>query len=229
MFVCDEQDSNMRDLFGSRYLIQRGCTYDKVEYRTAILPGCPIDSDPVFTYPVALSCHCGACRTDSDECAHRAGGDRAKCTKPVRRLYPYPGQTSYMIPFWLFWFCSVYLVFSLKLLELLCLMIHKWFFLACDGYSDVCTARAVTYCSSRFYCAFVAQRVCAAAPLLSLQWGFILVHISDSIIILLYTHVCVCICVCNSQTYVYLKRDTLNAFQLKLKSLNSSLTKLCLT
>ncbi|KAG7226797.1 hypothetical protein INR49_014146 [Caranx melampygus] len=99
MGFCYSRDSNMRDLFGSRYLIQRGCTYDKVEYRTAILPGCPIDSNPAFTYPVALSCHCGACRTDSDECAHRAGGDRAKCTKPVRHLYPYPGQSSYMIPF----------------------------------------------------------------------------------------------------------------------------------
>lgn len=33
--------------------------------------------------------------------------------------------------------------------------------------------------------------VSAAALLLSLQWGFILVHISDSIIILLYTRVCV--------------------------------------
>ncbi|GAA6216783.1 thyrotropin subunit beta-like [Lates japonicus] len=99
MGFCYSRDSNMRDILGPRYLIQRGCTYDRVEYRTAILPGCPVDSNPVFTYPVALSCHCGACRTDSDECAHRASVDRAKCTKPVRRIYPYPGQSNYMIPF----------------------------------------------------------------------------------------------------------------------------------
>lgn len=96
--LCGEQDSNMRDLFGSRFLIQRGCTYDKVEYRTAVLPGCSAAADPVFTYPVALSCHCGACRTDSDECAHRASVDGPGCSKPVRRLYPYSDLRDYMIP-----------------------------------------------------------------------------------------------------------------------------------
>lgn len=94
-----EQDSNMPDILGPRFLIQRGCTYDKVEYRTAILPGCPAHADPVFTYPVALSCHCGACRTDSDECAHRASLDGDRCTKPVRRLYPYAGHRNDLISF----------------------------------------------------------------------------------------------------------------------------------
>ncbi|XP_044204628.1 thyroid stimulating hormone subunit beta a [Thunnus albacares] len=99
MGFCYSRDSNMRDILGPRFLIQKGCTYDKVEYRTAILPGCPINANPVFTYPVALSCHCGACRTDSDECAHRTSVDGARCTKPVRRIYPYPGQSNYVIPF----------------------------------------------------------------------------------------------------------------------------------
>ncbi|CAG11806.1 unnamed protein product [Tetraodon nigroviridis] len=89
----------MRDILGPRFLVQRGCTYDKVEYRTAVLPGCSIDVDPTFTYPVALSCHCGACRTDSNQCAHRASMDGARCTKPLRNLYPFPGQGNYMIPF----------------------------------------------------------------------------------------------------------------------------------
>lgn len=88
----------MRDILGPRFLIQRGCTYEKVEYRTAVLPGCPMDANPTFTYPVALSCHCSSCRTDSDECAHRASGQGARCTKPVRLVYPHPGN--YMIPFW---------------------------------------------------------------------------------------------------------------------------------
>ncbi|XP_004068844.1 thyrotropin subunit beta-like [Oryzias latipes] len=96
---CYSRDSNMRDIFGPRFLIQRGCTYDKVEYRSAILPGCPLESNPVFTYPVALSCHCSACRTDSDECTHRASTGGGRCTKPVRLVHPYPGQSTYMILF----------------------------------------------------------------------------------------------------------------------------------
>ncbi|RVE72926.1 hypothetical protein OJAV_G00045330 [Oryzias javanicus] len=96
---CYSRDSNMRDIFGPRFLIQRGCTYDEVEYRSAVLPGCPLESNPVFTYPVALSCHCGACRTDSDECTHRASTGGGRCTKPVRLVHPYPGQSTYMILF----------------------------------------------------------------------------------------------------------------------------------
>ncbi|XP_056293761.1 thyroid stimulating hormone subunit beta a [Pseudoliparis swirei] len=99
MGFCYSRDSNVRGIFGPRFQIQAGCTYDEVEYRTAILPGCPADSDPVFTYPAALSCHCGACRTDSDECAQRASVGRARCTKPVRRIYRYPGESNYLTPF----------------------------------------------------------------------------------------------------------------------------------
>ncbi|XP_075881098.1 thyrotropin subunit beta-like [Nelusetta ayraudi] len=98
MGFCYSSDSNVRNLVGSRYVVQRGCTYDKVEYRTAVLPGCPAAANPVFTYPAALSCHCGSCRTDSDECAHRASMDRTGCTKPVRGLYPYSDWRDYMIP-----------------------------------------------------------------------------------------------------------------------------------
>uniref|UniRef100_A0A673YWS8 Thyrotropin subunit beta n=1 Tax=Salmo trutta TaxID=8032 RepID=A0A673YWS8_SALTR len=70
----------------------RGCTYDQVEYHTVILPGCPLHANPLFTYPVALSCHCGTCNTDSDVYAHKASsGDSPRCTKPLRHIYPYPG------------------------------------------------------------------------------------------------------------------------------------------
>ncbi|XP_068614526.1 thyrotropin subunit beta-like [Brachionichthys hirsutus] len=98
MGFCYSRDSNMRDVLGPRFLFQRGCTYDEVAYRTAVLPGCPISTNPVFTYPVAISCHCGTCRTDSNECAHRASADGARCAKPFRRLYPYPGQSNHMTP-----------------------------------------------------------------------------------------------------------------------------------
>ncbi|TWW62306.1 Thyrotropin subunit beta [Takifugu flavidus] len=99
MGFCYSRDSNMRDILGPRFLVQRGCTYDKVEYRTAILPGCSIQANPTFTYPVALSCHCGACRTESNECAHRASMDGARCTKPFRDLSLFSGQSNYMISF----------------------------------------------------------------------------------------------------------------------------------
>uniref|UniRef100_A0A6Q2Y9M3 Thyrotropin subunit beta n=1 Tax=Esox lucius TaxID=8010 RepID=A0A6Q2Y9M3_ESOLU len=81
MGFCYSRDSNMKEMAGPRFLIQRGCTYNKVEYRTVTLPGCPLRADPLFTYPVALSCHCGTCNTNSDECAHKAGsGDGARCS-----------------------------------------------------------------------------------------------------------------------------------------------------
>ncbi|KAF7651745.1 hypothetical protein LDENG_00106290 [Lucifuga dentata] len=92
MGLCYSRDSNMRGILRPRFLIQKGfliqngCTYEEVEYRTVILPGCSINADRVFTYPVALSCHCGACRTDSNECTHRAIGHGAQCTKSVRFL-----------------------------------------------------------------------------------------------------------------------------------------------
>ncbi|KAM3621246.1 uncharacterized protein V6R79_008409 [Siganus canaliculatus] len=99
MGFCYTRESNLRDILSPRVLAQQGCTYDKVEYRTAVLPGCPLEANAAFTYPVALSCHCGACRTNSDECAHRAGRDGARCSKPVRPLQPHPGYDNYMIPF----------------------------------------------------------------------------------------------------------------------------------
>ncbi|MEQ2169223.1 hypothetical protein GOODEAATRI_022947 [Goodea atripinnis] len=99
MGFCFTRDSNMRDIFRPRFVVQRSCTYDRVEYRTVILPGCAIDSNPVYTVPVALSCHCGACRTGRDECTRTANSYNANCAKPVRRVYPYLGQSNYMIPF----------------------------------------------------------------------------------------------------------------------------------
>ncbi|XP_041833999.1 thyroid stimulating hormone subunit beta a [Melanotaenia boesemani] len=99
MGFCYSRDSNLKDSLRSRFLIQRRCTYEKVEYRTAVLPGCPFDSNPIYTYPVALSCHCGACRTDSNDCTHRASRDGAKCTKPVTSVHAHPALSNYMIPF----------------------------------------------------------------------------------------------------------------------------------
>ncbi|XP_028854856.1 thyrotropin subunit beta-like [Denticeps clupeoides] len=95
MGFCFSRDSNMKELAGPRFLIQRGCAYQEVEYRTAALPGCPLHADPLFTYPVALSCHCSTCNTHSDECAHKTGHVGGMCSKPVRPLFPYPDQSYY--------------------------------------------------------------------------------------------------------------------------------------
>uniref|UniRef100_A0A3B4B261 Gonadotropin subunit beta-2 n=1 Tax=Periophthalmus magnuspinnatus TaxID=409849 RepID=A0A3B4B261_9GOBI len=101
MGYCRTKDSIVRDEVGP-LLNQKSCTYEKVEYHTARLPGCA--DNAVFTYPVALSCHCGVCRTENHECAHRNNPGlqrlgQSSCTKPVWHIYPYLGQSDYSIPF----------------------------------------------------------------------------------------------------------------------------------
>uniref|UniRef100_A0A672JJR0 Gonadotropin subunit beta-2 n=1 Tax=Salarias fasciatus TaxID=181472 RepID=A0A672JJR0_SALFA len=72
---------------------QSSCTYDRIEYRTVPLPGCPVD----FTFPVALSCRCDSCDRSTTECTERAGKATAECTKPVVKVHAYPGQKSYLM------------------------------------------------------------------------------------------------------------------------------------
>ncbi|CAL9704541.1 unnamed protein product [Knipowitschia caucasica] len=103
MGYCRTMDSIMRSPIGPLFSqSQRSCIYGKVEYRTALLPGCA--DNAVFTYPVARSCHCGTCRTENHECGHRTRPASAQlglssCTKPIRHIYPHLGQTDYSIPF----------------------------------------------------------------------------------------------------------------------------------
>ncbi|XP_066521110.1 thyroid stimulating hormone subunit beta a [Hoplias malabaricus] len=98
MGFCFSRDSNIKELVGPRFLIQRSCTYQEVQYHTAVLPGCPPHADPHFSFPVAIRCHCSVCNTHIDECAHKSYGATAKCSKPVRHLYPY---ASLFQPGWL--------------------------------------------------------------------------------------------------------------------------------
>ncbi|XP_073671352.1 thyroid stimulating hormone subunit beta a isoform X1 [Paramisgurnus dabryanus] len=100
MGFCFSRDSNVKELLGPRFLVQRGCTYEEVEYRTAVLPGCPSHADPHFTYPVAVSCHCSTCNTHSDECAHKTSNSGVRCSKPVRHLYPDPDENNFIQAFW---------------------------------------------------------------------------------------------------------------------------------
>ncbi|XP_010639052.1 lutropin subunit beta [Fukomys damarensis] len=50
------------------------CTYRELRFASIRLPGCPPGVDPVVSFPVALSCHCGPCRLSSSDC----GGPRAQ-------------------------------------------------------------------------------------------------------------------------------------------------------
>ncbi|XP_027002991.2 thyroid stimulating hormone subunit beta a isoform X2 [Tachysurus fulvidraco] len=95
-FLFLSQDSNMKELVGHRFLFQRSCTYQDMEYRTTVLPGCALHADSYFTYPIALSCHCSMCNTHSEECAHKTRFSSAKCSKPVRHLYPSPREIDYI-------------------------------------------------------------------------------------------------------------------------------------
>jgi hypothetical protein len=50
------------------------CTYRELRFASIRLPGCPPGVDPMVSFPVALSCHCGPCRLSSSDC----GGPRAQ-------------------------------------------------------------------------------------------------------------------------------------------------------
>uniref|UniRef100_F6TWD8 Glycoprotein hormone subunit beta domain-containing protein n=1 Tax=Monodelphis domestica TaxID=13616 RepID=F6TWD8_MONDO len=57
------------------------CTYRELTFSSIRLPGCPPGVDPIFSFPVALSCACGSCRLSHSDC----GGPRARphlCTRP---------------------------------------------------------------------------------------------------------------------------------------------------
>uniref|UniRef100_A0A670J891 Glycoprotein hormone subunit beta domain-containing protein n=1 Tax=Podarcis muralis TaxID=64176 RepID=A0A670J891_PODMU len=58
---------------------QRVCTYREVRYETTLLRGCPAGVDPIFTYPVAVSCHCDLCKVASSDCTVQGTGLKAYC------------------------------------------------------------------------------------------------------------------------------------------------------
>lgn len=60
------QDPVLNIPFGKVH--QRVCTYEQFYFKTFELPDCPPGIDPVVTYPVALSCHCGGCAMDTSDC-----------------------------------------------------------------------------------------------------------------------------------------------------------------
>ncbi|XP_076870302.1 thyroid stimulating hormone subunit beta a [Brachyhypopomus gauderio] len=95
MGFCFSRDSNIKELVGPRFLIQRSCTYEDVEYRTAVLHACAPHADPHVTYPVAARCHCGRCNTRSHECVHKSARAATRCSKPARHLYAEPAASDH--------------------------------------------------------------------------------------------------------------------------------------
>uniref|UniRef100_A0A8C9UXJ1 Thyrotropin subunit beta n=1 Tax=Scleropages formosus TaxID=113540 RepID=A0A8C9UXJ1_SCLFO len=68
---CYSQDTNLRGQMGRWQPYQRGCTYQMLAYQTAVLPGCQLNVDSLYSYPAALSCHCARCDTASSDCIHK--------------------------------------------------------------------------------------------------------------------------------------------------------------
>ncbi|KAJ8360461.1 hypothetical protein SKAU_G00169860 [Synaphobranchus kaupii] len=94
MGFCFSSDPNI--IWPAVKQVQRGCTYQAVEYRTAKLPGCPRHVDPLFSYPVAIHCICSTCNSARDECTQRASISGDRCAKPLYRIHAYPGQSNYI-------------------------------------------------------------------------------------------------------------------------------------
>ncbi|XP_059832588.1 thyrotropin subunit beta-like isoform X2 [Hypanus sabinus] len=78
---CMSQDVNIKTLLPKMALTQRVCTYREIEYISIRLPGCPANIDPIYRFPVVLSCVCSQCLTDTTDCT---SGIEAPfyCTKP---------------------------------------------------------------------------------------------------------------------------------------------------
>ncbi|XP_054455714.1 lutropin subunit beta [Anoplopoma fimbria] len=67
---CITKDPVFRIPFSKVY--QDVCTYQDMYYKTFELPDCLPGVNPTVTYPVALSCHCGRCATDTSDCTHES-------------------------------------------------------------------------------------------------------------------------------------------------------------
>ncbi|KAL7831111.1 hypothetical protein SRHO_G00306130 [Serrasalmus rhombeus] len=64
--LCQTQERAYRSPMAP--YVQNTCNFREWTYETIQLPGCPAGVDSSFTYPVALSCECIQCNTDSTDC-----------------------------------------------------------------------------------------------------------------------------------------------------------------
>lgn len=56
------------------FVYQEICSYKEIVYETMTIPNCPANVNPYYTYPVATSCQCGMCNTDTTDCTVSAMG-----------------------------------------------------------------------------------------------------------------------------------------------------------
>ncbi|KAG8450936.1 hypothetical protein GDO86_003278 [Hymenochirus boettgeri] len=83
---CMTKDPNLKEEFTKSLLSQNVCSYREYIHRTVTIPGCPMHVNSLFSYPEAISCKCGKCNTDYNDCVH----DMIKvnyCTKPLKPQY----------------------------------------------------------------------------------------------------------------------------------------------
>ncbi|XP_053562505.1 thyrotropin subunit beta isoform X2 [Bombina bombina] len=80
---CMTRDPNLKEGLPKSILSQTSCSYKEYIYRTISLPGCPVHVNPLYTYPVAISCKCGKCNTDYSDCIQDMG-KMNYCTKPKK-------------------------------------------------------------------------------------------------------------------------------------------------
>ncbi|XP_069617815.1 thyrotropin subunit beta isoform X5 [Ranitomeya imitator] len=65
---------------------QNVCSYHDYIQKTISVPGCPVHVNPLYTYPVALSCKCDKCNTEYTDCVQDRIGSNY-CTKPREPKY----------------------------------------------------------------------------------------------------------------------------------------------
>ncbi|XP_067903010.1 follitropin subunit beta [Heterodontus francisci] len=63
---CFTKDPVCKSSLASIY--QDICSYKEIIYETITVPNCPANVDPYFTYPIAISCQCGMCNTETTDC-----------------------------------------------------------------------------------------------------------------------------------------------------------------
>ncbi|XP_075449392.1 lutropin subunit beta-like [Ascaphus truei] len=69
---CQTREPVYKSALSSIY--QHVCTYKEIRYDSITLPNCLPGADPVFTYPVAVSCECNLCKMDYSDCTVKSIG-----------------------------------------------------------------------------------------------------------------------------------------------------------
>ncbi|XP_071993810.1 thyrotropin subunit beta isoform X4 [Engystomops pustulosus] len=83
---CKTTEPNVKERQLKTISNQNVCTYRDYIHKTVSVPGCPAHVNPLYTYPVALSCKCDKCNTEYIDCVQDRI-DSNYCTKPWESKY----------------------------------------------------------------------------------------------------------------------------------------------